>query len=179
MGKPQGIDFMIETLDYMKNNKDIFFFIIGSGTEYKKIEKWYNENKNYNTLLMPFLQKSEYDLLIKVCDVGMIFLDKRFTIPNFPSRLLSYLENKLPVLAATDRCTDLRYILENNKIGFWSEAGDKISISENISVISSNKDLRIEMGLNGYKYFIDNYTVKKSYETIMKHFEPDSSPEIS
>jgi len=175
LGKPQGIDFLIETLDYQKNNNDVFFIIIGSGTEYKKIEKWYNENKGFNTLLMPFLQRSEYDLLINACDVGMIFLDKRFTIPNFPSRLLSYLENKIPVLAATDKCTDLRYILEENKFGFWSEAGDKNSISENISAISSNRDLRIEMGLNGYKYFIENYTVTKSYETIMKHFELNSS----
>ncbi len=175
LGKPQGIDFLIETLDFQKNNNDIFFIIIGSGTEYKKIEKWYSENKGYNTLLLRFLQRYEYDLLIKVCDVGMIFLDKRFTIPNFPSRLLSYLENKIPVLAATDRSTDLKYLLEENKIGFWSEAGDIESISENINVISSNRDLRIKMGLNGYKYFIENYTVKKSYETIMKHFERNSS----
>jgi len=175
LGKPQGIDFLIEVLDHQKNNNDIFFIIIGSGTEYKKIEKWHVENKGNNALIMPFLQRSEYDLLIKVCDVGMIFLDKRFTIPNFPSRLLSYLENKIPVIAATDKSTDLRIILEDNKIGFWSEAGDIKGISKNISAFSTNRDLRIKMGLNGYKYLTENYTVTKSYDIIMKHFELNSS----
>ena len=41
--------------------------------------------------------------MVAACDVGLIFLDHRFTIPNFPSRLLSYMQAKLPVLAATDQ----------------------------------------------------------------------------
>lgn len=29
----------------------------------------------------------------------------------------------------------------------------------------------ITMGENGYKYLLDNYTVEKSYQIIMNHFE--------
>ncbi|EKC47374.1 hypothetical protein OBE_15744, partial [human gut metagenome] len=45
------------------------------------------------------LPKEDYDIMVAACDVGMIFLDYRFTIPNFPSRLLSYMQAKIPVLA--------------------------------------------------------------------------------
>ena len=37
----------------------------------------------------------------------------RFTIPNYPSRLLSYLEYKKPVLCATDMATDIGSIAES------------------------------------------------------------------
>ena len=49
--------------------------------------------------LMQRLPKEDYDRLVAACDVGMIFLDHRFTIPNFPSRLLGYMQAGLPVLA--------------------------------------------------------------------------------
>ena len=44
--------------------------------------------------------KEDYELMISACDVGLIFLDHRFTIPNFPSRLLAYMQAGLPVLQA-------------------------------------------------------------------------------
>jgi len=39
----------------------------------------------------------------------MIFLDYRFQIPNFPSRLLSYMAAGMPVIVATDPNTDMFY----------------------------------------------------------------------
>ena len=50
-----------------------------------------------NAKLYPYLPKEEYDELVPACDVGLILLDPRFTIPNFPSRLLTYMEFSMPV----------------------------------------------------------------------------------
>ena len=59
---------------------------------------------------MKYLPKAEYDRVTGACDVGMIFLDHRFSIPNFPSRLLGYMQAKLPVLAVTDYHCFLYYL---------------------------------------------------------------------
>ncbi len=171
LGKPQGIDFVVNFLESQKGLNECFFLIVGSGTDYKKIELWLAREKPENVRLIPEMVKSEYNKLLRSSDVGMIFLDQRFTIPNFPSRLLSYLEYRLPVLAATDRNTDLGEILENNHFGIWSESGDIQTISQNVRQLSSDPDLRSEMGKNGYRYFLNNYTVDHSYNIIMKHFE--------
>ena len=93
LGKPQGLDFLLETI-LSATDKNVFFLIVGSGTEYDRIGKWFVEIKPKNALLVPGLAKEDYDLLLNACDVGLIFLHKDFTIPNFPSRLLSYLEMK-------------------------------------------------------------------------------------
>lgn len=58
--------------------------VVGSGTHYNLISEWYDRNRDSNAKLMQSLPKSDYDLLVKHCDVGLIFLDHRFTIPNYP-----------------------------------------------------------------------------------------------
>ena len=42
------------------------------------------------------LPKKTFDKISLHCDVGLILLRNNYTIPNFPSRLLAYLENSIP-----------------------------------------------------------------------------------
>ena len=99
LGKPQGIPFLIECLRQCEALEDVFFLIVGNGTEYRVLEEYAQTTGQKNLKLMQRLPKEDYDNLVGACDVGLIFLDYRFTIPNFPSRLLSYMQAKLPVLA--------------------------------------------------------------------------------
>jgi glycosyltransferase involved in cell wall biosynthesis len=165
LGKPQGVDFLLETIESNTNQK-VFFLVVGSGTEYNRIEKWFAQKQLKNTLLMSGLPKTDYDLLLNACDVGMIFLDKDFTIPNFPSRLLSYLEMKIPVIAATDPNTDIGYILEKNNCGYKVLAGDILNMHKVIDEICSNEDTYDKMSEEGWSLLQREYKVEHSYELI-------------
>lgn len=169
LGKPQGIDFLLEVINNFHKIKNGYLLIVGSGTEYGRIEEYINDVKPKNVKLLEKLPKAEYDKLLTIADVGLIFLDKRFTIPNFPSRLTSYMEYSLPVLAATDKNTDLKDILINSNSGFWCESGDISSFMEYANRLSSDKDLRIKMGENARKYLEDNYDITKNIDVILKH----------
>jgi len=168
LGKPQGVDFLIEVLSANRDRSNIFFVIVGSGTEYDKIDKWYKGCEPGNILLLPGLPKKEYDELVKACDTGLIFLDKRFTIPNFPSRLLSYLEYSMPVIAATDRHTDIGEIIEEAGAGFWTQAGDVEEFNKLVHKLLTNSNLIAQMGENAYKLLQTRYTVDVSYNAIMR-----------
>lgn len=126
LGKPQGIDFLLDSITALSVLPDVHLTIVGDGTEYKRIEKYIMDNKLSNITLLKTLVKSEYKALLVCMDVGLVFLDSRFTIPNFPSRVLDYMDMGLPIVAVTDVVTDLgKFIIENN-------AG-KSCISKNIS----------------------------------------------
>lgn len=167
LGKPQGIDFLLEVLESNKSRKDIFFLIVGSGTEYNKISEWLNTKDINNCKLYSMLPKDDYDKLVTACDIGLILLDRRFTIPNFPSRILSYMEVGLPVIAATDVNTDLGEVVEEGKFGYWCESGDLESFNSLLNKISNNVNLK-EMGENGRRYLEENYTVKHSADIILE-----------
>lgn len=169
LGKPQGIDFLLEVVKANEKNSNSYIIIVGSGTEYPRISRWFEEQKPKNAKLLSALPKQEYDNLIRACHVGLIFLDPRFTIPNFPSRLLSYLENRMPVLLATDINTDMGRIAEQEDFGFWSLNGDLDSFTSNMRLLSDNKSKIREMGLKGEQYLLSNYTVDKVVDIILNN----------
>lgn len=168
LGKPQGIDFLISILESNRDNKNVFFLIVGSGTEYSKIKSYLDANSLQSVRIFEYMPKPEYERLLACCDVGLIFLDKRFTIPNYPSRLLSYLQNKMPILAATDKNTDIGRIAEDNGYGFWCESGDLNTF--NVLLQKYVHVDRRQMGEKGFQFLLDNYQVDNSYLIIMKHF---------
>lgn len=167
LGKPQGIPFLIKCLNANANRKDCHFLVVGTGTELPKLKAWYDEKKPSSVTVMNGLPKTDYDQLVKTCDVGLIFLDHRFTIPNYPSRLLSYLENKMPVLCATDVNTDMGRIAEENGYGYWCESVKPEDFTALVDKMLASD--RNAMGERGYEFLIKNYLVEHTYNAIMAH----------
>ena len=167
LGKPQGIDFLLETIENCAE-KRAFFLIIGSGTEYNKIYEWFRQRNPHNALLLAGLPKNDYDILLKACDVGMIFLHKDFTIPNFPSRLLSYLEMRMPVIAATDKSSDIGDVIEKARCGYWVEAGNLKHIEAIISRLCVEEENYEQMKINAWQLIENEYSIEKSYDLIAK-----------
>lgn len=166
LGKPQGLDFLLKVVEVNEANADSHIVIVGDGTEYPKLKAFFDSVKPKKSTLIACLPKSDYDNLIRACHVGLIFLDPRFTIPNFPSRLLSYLENSMPVLLATDENTDMGRIAEREGFGLWCKNGDLNEFMMNLEKLTSDNDSIIEMGKLGNAFLIHHYTVDKVAHTI-------------
>lgn len=168
LGKPQGIPFLIECLKAQHNEK-AYFLIVGDGTEYCKLVSFINEYKPINVTLMNRLPKEDYDVLVAACDVGMIFLDHRFTIPNYPSRLLSYMQAKLPVLTCVDPNTDIGQVVENGGFG-WSCSSLDLNGFINIIDSITNSNLNA-YGIASFNCLKDYFDVNNTYSVINKLFD--------
>ena len=166
LGKPQGIPFIIECLRKCSTVENAYFLIVGAGTEYGKLEQFVSSEKPTNVKLMKRLPKEDYDTMVGACDVGLIFLDHRFTIPNFPSRLLAYMQAKLPVLAVTDPNTDIGKVIVDGGFGWWCESDDADGFYACVNKAISSKTILI--GENGYSFLRENYTVQRSYQMILQ-----------
>lgn len=169
LGLPQGIEYLKQNIKYCNSLTDVFFLIVGDGTEYEKLKKWYKKEDIVNACLIKELPKSEFDRLIGLADVGLIFLNPLFTIPNFPSRILSYMQNKLPVICATDQVTDIGNIASLNNFGYQCLASDS-ELFFNHVVTLLNKDLRNEMGENALRFLKKEYSTDISYNIIINKF---------
>jgi len=170
LGIPQGIDFLKLNIAYCKSIKEAFFLIIGDGTEYDNFSHWIQTEGIINALLIKELPKSEYDEIIRLSHVGLIFLNPLFTIPNFPSRILSYLQNNLPVICATDLVTDIGEIAVNNNFGYKCLTSDSQAFFEYVIKLL-NKNLRITMGQNGFEFLCNEYSVENSFNKIIEKIQ--------
>ena len=170
-GKPQGLDFLLDILDEYKYAKKLKFVLIGRGTEKNRIFSEIKEKGYKNVYTYDFIPRKDYENLTRTCDIGLIFLDKRFTIPNYPSKTLSYLECSLPIMAAIDKNTDYGKMLEETNSGFWVENGDIKAYKNCFDKLVGNKKLRSEMGKNGRKYFEKECNVVNSVKIIENYIE--------
>ena len=166
LGKPQDIPFIIECIKKLRQQSEAFFLIVGDGTEYNKLKVFFDNEKPLNAKLLKKLPKTDYNLLVAACDIGMIFLDHRFTIPNFPSRLLSYMQAELPVLACTDSNSDIGKIIVDGRFGWWCESSDTDTFLATVN-IAVNDNLT-SMGENAKHFLIENYTAKHGAEIILR-----------
>lgn len=167
LGIPQGIPFLIDCLEANAERSDCHFLVVGSGTYYQRLANWHNDRKPKAVTVMKGLPKADYDRLVRACQVGLIFLDYRFTIPNFPSRLLSYLEYKMPVIACTDPNCDTGFIAEENGFGIYAPSNDVKAFTYAVDKILT-ADIKA-MGEKGYEFMKANYLVEHTYNAVMKH----------
>jgi len=165
LGKPQGIPFLIECLKTQVSNPETYFLIVGDGTEYTKLERFFEEHQPQNMKLLKRLPKDDYDHMVAACDVGMIFLDHRFSIPNFPSRLLSYMQAKLPVLACTDPHTDIGKVVTEGGFGCWCESDDTAAFSAAVDACCEAS--LAEQGECAFRYLQEQYSAQRGYAIIM------------
>ena len=172
-GVPQGITQFLSMLEHIDLTGSFFLFI-GDGTEAGKIRKYVSDHPHMPVSFIPRMLKDEYEQVCESADVGLILLDGRYTIPNFPSRLLSYLENHLPVLCCTDSCTDIGKIVEMYNCGRSVIQGDIHTLSDVVRNFSENEYLRIKMGNSSYDLLRKQYSVEISYEIIMRHFRENN-----
>jgi glycosyltransferase involved in cell wall biosynthesis len=177
LGKPQGIPFLMDCLKAEKENTNAYFLIVGDGTEYNKLKTFMESEQLTNARLMNRLPKEDYDKMVASCDVGMLFLDHRFTIPNFPSRLLSYMQAGLPVLACTDPNTDVGKVIEEGGFGWWCESNDVEKFTAAVE-LAMNEDIEPK-GQKGYDYLLEHYTVEKAYDIIMARVGEEKSEAVS
>lgn len=174
VGLPQQLENIIELAEMVKNFKDIVFLIIGWGTEKEKIMALARKKNLKNVIFLDSVNRIELGKILKVSDVGLISLNKDFTIPNFPSKVNAYYRYKLPVLSSVDKNTDFGVIQEKIGCGLWSVAGDTETLKKNLLRLYEDRELRKEMGLKGYDYMKNNLTPQHAYRTIMNQFNAGS-----
>lgn len=168
LGKPQGIDFVIQFLASQVDNKKAYFIIMGSGTEYFKLENWHDKHKPQNVKLTSQLPKKVYDDFQKCGDIGLIFLDKRFTIPNFPSRMLPYMDDGMPIIAAIDANSDIGSVIVDNNFGKFCLSGEMDILNNYIDYFCHLNEQELMVYRNNSKsYLLNNCTVEHSYNIIM------------
>lgn len=174
MGKPQKLENILELAKKSLEDKNIKFLFIGKGTERKRLENKVKNEKISNVKFLDYIPREDYELVTASCDIGLVSLDERFTVPNFPSKTTDYFKLELPILASLDSCAvkDYGKFLQNEvKGGLFSLAGNIDELYSQLLKLKDNSELKIELGKNGREYYENELGVNKAYETIMKQIK--------
>ena len=117
LGAPQNPILIADFISQLELLDDVSFKIFGNGTGFNFLKKHIQKNKIKKTIIKSNLSKEMYFDELEKSDIGLIFLNENFTIPNLPSRILDYLYYDLAIISNTDNNTDIIDMILNNKIG--------------------------------------------------------------
>ena len=169
IGIPQGISFIKEVLSRFNEVENAQILIVGSGTHFGTVKK-HADYLNYdNVHVLNSLPKEDYDRLVSICDVGLIFLDHRFTIPNYPSRLTGLLNARKPILMATDTVTDIKDEVIKFECGLWSESTDVDQFIENAKKLAVIDLTHYQE--NAHKMYEKEFRIEDNVTKLLKMIE--------
>ena len=179
LGKPQKIDNIIELAKECMDDPVIKFLIIGKGTEAIRIKKLIKNQEIKNIVFMDFIPREDYENITRSSDIGLVSLDERFTVPNFPSKTIDYMRLGLPVLASLDKCSASDYgklIQVELECGLFCKAGDVNRFKENLYKIKNSEDVRKKFTKNAIEAYSKYFSVEKAYQDIMNSYMKIKKP---
>lgn len=169
IGFAQELEFLLELAVCYSERPNIVFLIVGKGAVQPRLAARAAADGLTNVDFREQVPRQQFDDLLAACDVGLVNLDRRFTIPNIPSKTLSYFAAGLPVLASIDARTDYGHLLDECGAGLWSITGDLPAYRANFERLLNDPVLRKTLGANGRKALEERFTVERAYQVIMRH----------
>lgn len=98
-GWGNGIDYILDAAELVKDRDDIVFMMIGSGKEKPRLKKRAEEMGLKNALFIDAVPKLELPAILAVCDIGLMFLTNvgsdRMVTPN---KIFDYMFTGLPAI---------------------------------------------------------------------------------
>ena len=168
IGLPQRFENLLALAERCMVYPDVCFMFVGGGTEFNRLQEKVQQMNLTNVIVKRSIPRADFEALTAACDLGLISLDQRFTIPNIPSKTLSYLQVRIPVLASIDAHTDYGTLLTDEmQAGLWAQAGDHEAVFAQFNQLYMNPSLRKQMGENGRLYLENHLTVAQACQTII------------
>ncbi len=167
LGVPQAVGFLLECISRLEDFDGAFFEIYGEGTKREEVEEFVRNRRPKNLSFVPSLPRQEYEKALNGADVGIVVLSPDFTIPNYPSRILSYMQTGKPILALTDPVTDIHALVTYEaRCGWWCPSDDVGRVVDTVKKICSERENIPELGMNGRTYLEEKFDVHRSAELL-------------
>lgn len=170
MGPAQGLDFLIKVAREVSGMKDIVFLLVGDGMEKEKIQKMINDYCLMNVVIKPFVPKDDYPFLVRDVDVGIVCVNNKNKTPFVPGKFLGYLAAAKPVFALLNKESDGFFIIREAGCGYAVVSGDLKEATRIVRKIYNEKGTLNQLGQNGHKYALNNFTIDICIKKLEKLF---------
>lgn len=169
IGLGQCVENIADLAKHYLSNDNIRFVIIGKGVKKYALQEIAKQQGLNNMLFLDFMPRDEYLRFVKSVDIGLISIHGNNAAPTCPSKVLSYMSLKIPVLALINKNSDYGQVfLDQPGAGLWAVASEKAHVYAQFDKLYTNADLRKQMGEKGYKFYCENLTTQKAYSEMIK-----------
>ncbi len=140
--------------------ENIEFWIIGEGVQKSYLEKKVRDHNLSNVRIFPYQRRELIPILNNHVDIHFIAIDKQMEQEGFPSKVYTIMACAKPLVVVTGEKTPLFNFLKGKNCAEIVTSNRNVNFTNSIRKLANNKELREEMGINGYNEIIKNYSKK-------------------
>ena len=170
MGIAQDVDNIVRLANRLKEHGNIFFLLVGEGSEIARLNQSIRDLGLYNIKILPAVPQEQYLALLHEFDVGIVSLHRGLTSHNFPGKLLGYMSCGKPILASVNPGNDIRRVLEEAGAGLCCDNGDDEGLQEAALRLANDSTLREAMGRNSRHLLETRFSDRAAADQILSHF---------
>ena len=169
LGRFQSLNKVIDAMIHLKGRNDIKLFIVGDGAVKKELISKVHATKA-NVEFFDQHPANVVKKMISKADIGLVSLSKNIYKYGYPSKIMTYLEQGKPIIAALEKESEIVRLMEQNNYGFNISDLNPKNISEFLIKLSENKSWKFKMSLNAkktYEKYFSNKIILSKWSKIL------------
>lgn len=170
MGYPQDIESIVECAQKLKFDERFHFLFIGAGVKRGWLVGRVGNRNLTNVTVLPPLPRSEQNLFLNACDVGLVSLVRKMRGVAMPSRTYNLMAAAKPILALTERNSEVARVLEEHGIGWSVEPNEPERLLKMIYKIYDERAQIPAMREKARSAALAEYSVEKAVEKYKRIF---------
>jgi glycosyltransferase involved in cell wall biosynthesis len=168
LGLTHDIESIVYTAEYLKENTNIHFVVIGDGAKKAKITQYVTDKKLTNVLMLPYQDNDVLPYSLSCADIGVVTLSQGAETISVPSKTYYTLAAGSVILALASHESELGVLIDSHQCGKVFGNPEIADIAKFIEELVANKTKLATYKENARKASF-NYTpenAKRYYDYI-------------
>ncbi|MGI4749987.1 MAG: glycosyltransferase family 4 protein [Janthinobacterium lividum] len=150
---------IVQAATRYKENAAVIFVVISEGTGAEYLKEQISIHKLNNLIILPYQDYNHLSSVLSSADILLSILEKDAALFSVPSKVLTYLCAAKPLLLSVPSTNLSAKIVIQAEAGLCSEPENFEDFFIKLSSLISDKNLRIQLGINGRKYAEDHFQI--------------------
>ncbi len=168
LGVPQNVEIMVEAAELLKDNLDVLFVIIGSGSRENIIKNLVQEKNLPNLMMFPLQPLERSHLVYSIGDVGLVIGRAGTSKNGFPSKTWSIMAAEQTMISCFDIDSELSSFVREGYCGITVKPDSPEELKNAIIDLYTHREKTNEMGIAARKYVEKNFARKAATKKIIK-----------
>lgn len=175
MGHPNDLESLVWCAEKIRKKKEIHFIFLGAGVKKNWLKKTVRDKKLENITILDPQPRSKQNIFLNACDVGLVSLVKKMWGVSMPSRTYNILAAGKPILAITEKDSELAKVLEEDSVGWFVAPGEKQILLNKILEIFEKQNCLGEFGKRARSAALNKYSLEKALERYSEALKNNAS----
>lgn len=168
MGYPNDLETIVECAERLKSNDNIHFIFLGTGVKENALRKSVHQRGLSNITLLAPKPRAEQITFLNACDVALVSLVAKMRGVSMPSRTYNILAAGKPILALTEKESELAIVIDEDQVGWHVPPGSTDRLMSAINEILEKRDELTRIGKRARKTAIEKYSLEVASHKYFK-----------